>query len=517
MPDTLKLYRDDADTAGLDLSSYVDVNEGGINPGDEATREPVFSQGSLGYGEQLVHVQTKARPFTVALLLSAATVDALGALQQTIEGYLGGARPMIEWARQGASSSTWFRVRYGRLIGDARYDQKRESQTRYGKRLMVLTTEPFGTGARVRSTNSGTASAPVIAAPTGPGWASGALTGGNIAGIAPSNPAIGALPSIGGDAPVRWRIGIGATGASPLGDGFSATGIFPGRAVAGITATAYSVAGWNAGSNVSPTTSRMNHFAGTLLGPTSYLTDPWAPGGGFALQFTGSRIGSGAQIPLTNAKLLGAFAPTAPPAGLYRLFGCIRVRQDTAAGSSVPARAQIQSGGIRGPIATLALRSPSQWAWYDLGDLVDPTDVSINFGFPTGFTCVASPIFNLTALAAIPKHTRYFEIDNQYGVAANESLAVSADADDGVTPVGRITNHRLSDLSRSEVLTQRAVFRGDLPVTAPLGSGASGAWYLAVLAFRDSLQPNFQATSTHHQLENVVVTIAAHDRYTFAK
>lgn len=516
MPDTLKLYRDDSDTSGLDLSSYVDLTEGGINPGDEATRQPVYSQGSLGYGEQLVHVQTKARPFTAALLLFGSSVDALGALQQTIEGYLVGARPVIEWARQGATSSTWFRVRYGRVLGDARYDQKRESQTRYGKRLLVLTVEPFGTGSRVLASTA-VGSAPVTAGPTGAGWASFANTTNAVAAVAPSNPAIGALPSIGGDAPVRWRIGISATAASPMGDAFLATGIFPGKVVAGISATPYSVVGFNAASSVTGSSNRMKHSSGTAMGPTSYFTDPWSPGGGFALQFTGSLIGSGQQIPLGQSLVLGGFFPSAPPPGLYRLFAAVRVQQHTSAGSSVPALAQMTNGGVRGPIATLALRSPSQWAWYDMGDAIDINgSLRINFGYPAGFTGIASPIFLLGAFAAIPKHTRYWEIESSYGLDPAYQLAVSADSDDGLTPVGAMLNGRQSGLSRSENLTSRTGFRGDIPVTAPLGSGATGAWYLAALAFRKS-QGAVTATAPHHANEKLIVACSAWDSYTFAK
>lgn len=508
MPDTLKLYRDDADVTGIDLSSYVDVAEGGINPGDEGVRQPILSQGTLGYGEQLVYVQTKARAFTVNLLLNASSQDTLAALQQVIETTLVGARPQIEWQRQGATASTWFRIRHGRVLGDARYDQKRESQTRYAKRVLALIVEPFGSGSRI-STVAG-ATAPVMAPPTGAGWASSA----GPVGVAPSNPALGLLPSIGGDAPVRWRLGVGATTASPAGDGFNATGFFPGRFAAGVTATPYSVGGLNAASS-QPSGSRIYFNGGTALGPTSYLTDPWSPGGGFALQFTGTRLGSGAQIDMTNALIKGVWAPSAPPRGLYRLFAAIRVRQDTAAGSSIPARAQVLSAGIRGPVATLALRSPSQWSWYDMGDITDPTDVSINFGFPTGFTCVASPIFNLAGFALIPKHTRYVEVDNQYGV--NGLLGVSADSDDGLTPVGLVSAGNLAALSRSDTLLQRSAVRGDLPITQPLPSGAGAAWYLAVLAFRDSLSMNSQATQTHHPLENAVVGVAAWDSYTFSR
>lgn len=510
MPDTLKIYRDDTDTTGLDLSSYVDITEGGINPGDESVREPVMSQGSLGYGEQVVHVRMSARPFTVALLLAGSSQDTLAALQQSIEGYLAGARPVIEWARQGASSSTWFRVRYGRVLGDARYDQKRESQTRYAKRLMVVTAEPYGTGSRVLAAN-----VPVVSPPTGAGWASAA---GPI-GVAPSNPALGMLPSIGGDAPVRWRIGFGATGASAAGDGFSATGIFPGRIAAGLTATPYSITGLNAASAQSPTTARIRHAYGTAMGPTTYIADDWAPGG-FALQFTGTRLGSGAQIPLNDAAgpalITGAWAPTAPPPGLYRLYAAIRSRQHTTGGSSLPARVQVLSAGIRGPVATLAVRSPSQWAWYDVGDVLNLNDLSINFGFPTGFTGVASPMFNVAAFAAIPKHTRYWEIDNQYGVQS-QVLAVGADSDDGVSPVGVIVAASLAAMDRQEDVTQRSSLRGALPVTAALPSGGTSAWYLAAIAFRDSLQANIQATSSHHNRENLTVSIAAWDRYTFSK
>lgn len=516
MPDVLRLYSGDDDTTGLDLSTYVDVAEGGINPGDEATRSPVMSQGSLGYGEQVVHVQVKARPFTVALLLNADSVDAVGALQQRIETYLASARAAIEWRRQGAAASTWFRIRYGRVLGDARYDHKRESQTRHAKRVLALIVEPFGTGSRLRYI-TGVGTAPVMHPPTGAGWASAqSFAAGVAVGIAPSNPAMGQLPSIGGDSPVRWRIAVGGTAASPGGDGGVATGFFPGRVVCGISATAYSVGGLNAATS-QPTTARIRHNAGTLMGPTAYLADPWSPGGGYALQFTGTRLGSGAQIDLAQALVNGAWAPTAPPPGLYRLFAAIRSRQHTTAGSSVPARAQVQSDGIRGPVATLALRSPSQYAWYDMGDVVDLDDISINFGFPTGFTGIASPMFNLAGFAAIPKHTRYWEIDNQAGVGANRLLGVAADADDGLTPAGVVNDFALPNLHRIDGLFQRSAIRGDLPITAPIPSGGTSAWHVAALAFRDSQTIGAFATQSHHPEERVIVAVAAWDRYTFAK
>ena len=509
MADTLVLYRDDADATGLDLSSYVDIAAGGINPGDEETREPVLSAGSLGYGQQLVTATLKARPFTAALLISATSADTLAALWQSIEAYLAGSRPQIEWRRQGASSSTWFRVRYGRLLGSARYDQRLESQAWAAKRVMALLVEPHGAGARMAFP------APVWAGPTGPGWASAGQGGLTMVGIAPSNPAIGRLPSIGGDAPVRWRVGIAATGASAAGAGYLATGFFAGRVIAGLTATPYSAIGLNAASGQASSAWRLAAVS-TAAGPTSYVTDPWSPGGGFALQFMGTRTGSGVAID-TSAGLSGAWAPSAPPPGLYRVFAAIRARQNTSGGSAVPARAQLSSQGIRGPVATLALRSPSQWAWYDMGDVADLTSLSIGFGFPTGFTAAASPAFNLAALAAIPKMERYWEINNPYGVAAANHLAVSADGDNGITPVGIEGELSSWSLHRIDNLTRRSSLRGDLPITPPAASGATSAWYIVALAIRDSESLGAAATQSHHSLENVVIGLAAWDRYTFAK
>ena len=513
MPDTLILYRDDTDNSGLNLSSYVDLDSGGIDPGDEEVREPVMSAGGLGYGEQLVYERVHSRPFTVALLLNAASPDALGALQQTIERTLRGAAPVVSWKRQGATATTFWRIRHGRVLGSARYDQKMEAQTFNGRRTLALICEPFGTGSRHLAS-----AVPVTVGPTGPGWASIAPFSSPFS-VAPSNPAVGLLPSIGGDAPVLWRIAIGATAASPMGDAFVSTGMFPQKVVAGLTATPFTPFGYNAAAS-------LTHVAGTQTGPTAYITDPWSPavnalGTGLALGFNGSHLASGQSISLGgNVGLLnpaGGGGPTAYPPGLYRAFACVRAQQHTSGGSSVPARLQAMSAGIRGPVATLLLRSPSQWAWYDIGDINDTTDITLGFGMPSGWTSAGTPRFLLAGVALIPKMIRYWELDALEGADYYQQLAIGSDPDDGITPAGLMFQAGLPSLMNTRALTRRGISRGDIPVTPPVASGATRGYWLVALAFRGARLGINAPTVTAHSREQITVACSAWDRYTFAK
>lgn len=508
--DTLILYRDDADTTGLDLSSYVDVQNGGIQPGDGATRDPVWADGQLGYGQQLLRVSIKNRPFTVQLLLSGASRDATLALQRDIELRLRGARPTMAWTPDGATSATWLRIRHGRVVGDERYDERREGQTFYAQRTMLTVCEPYGLGSRSIGTR-----APVVAGPTGPGWASVSVSSGRWAGVAPSNPGYGMLPSLGGDAEQFWRIHVkGTMTASQSPGGFSGTGYRVAAVVWGIMPTPYSVAGLTAGSAV-PTAARMQWTYGTAMGPTAHLADPWAPGGGYALQSCGTVLGTAGQVQLLDQALIeGQVSPTAPPAGgLYRVWAAIRVRQSPTAGSALPAVAQMLTDGVPGQMATLAMRSPSQYAWYDLGDTADYNDLGIGFGWPTGWTCAASPAFNLSCIALMPKDVAYGLIYAFDTSGDNIGYGLIPDTDNGNVLAGELFQSNL--VNEAGVAQQRGANLGDVPVLPPVPSGGSAMW-LAALVMRGDQMP-FVGTSTAHDKEVPVVTVAAWDRYTFAK
>lgn len=511
--DTIKLWRDDADVTGLDISQWVDV-QAGIDPGDEAVRVPVYGGSDVGYGRHLAYVGTRERTFTIPLLLDAASTDELAALQASIEGVIGGRRPHLSWQREGASSATWWRVRYGAVLGSSRYDQKMEAQTIHARRVLTLVLEPFGTGSRVVSPP------PVWTGPTGPGWALSSAAAGPRFAWSPSNPAVGQLPSIGGDAEVRWRIAVQATSASGAAVPFGATGFYPGRYAAGFTATPYTPMGANAGAS-------LMHQNGTFLGATVLALDPWSPavnalGSGVALQFNGTRLGSGLSIYFPGQSLAMRWQPTAPPPGLYRLFAAVRAQQHTTAGSTLPARMQIQSQGVRGPIATLALRSPSQWVWYDVGDVVSLDDVQLNFAFPTGWTAAGSPLFMLAGFTAIPKQMRYWEVDGDQGLGLGQQWGLTSDSDDGL-PVAGMVFSNLQNMHSAEyaaatsgLLYNRGQLRGELPITQPVASGQPQPWLVA-LALRETQSAFFLATATHHSRENVGVHLVAWDRYTFAK
>lgn len=201
---------------------------------------------------------------------------------------------------------------------------------------------------------------------------------------------------------------------------------------------------------------------------------------------------------------------------MFRMWAAIRVRQHTAGGSSVPAVAQAVADGIRGPVATLIMRSPSQWHWYDLGDVTEVNGVGLAFGFPTGWTAIASPAFNVSAIALFPR-------DYAYGVvyAAGEARPhaegpyIVPDADDGNVLSGLGANSILAAAGATSA-QNAAVNLGDVPVVPPIPSGGQ-PWWLAALAVRGNDNTNFLPTVSHHDQERVAITVAAWDRYTFAK
>lgn len=542
MADTLVIYRDDHDTTGLDISAYVDVAQGGIDPGDGPAREPVFSGGPHGYGQQLSHVEHRNRVFQCPLLLEGADHDALNGLAQAIETHLGGRRAWLHWTREGASSGTWYRVKYGRLVGDSRYDQKLEAQTAKGRRHLIAQVDPYGVGTRMLYTaHLGLASMPIIGGPTDPGgnqWvpATGirmAAATRNFASLfTESNPAIGQVPSIGGDGPRMLRVAVRASAASivnqlQIGSAFGLQ-----QVVVGFSRIPYSPvlsAASSASSAQAPGHYRLQHLS-TQYGPTALGTDPWSPGGGYFVRCPGTRMATTGLIPLMTTPFTFARGrPSVWPSvqydgpDVFRMFACIRTRQHTTAGSSVPGRVQFEYSNVRGPIATLAMRSPSQWIWYDLGEMpyfgfYGEGISGIGFEQPTGFTGLASFNFEIAAIAGLPADS-LFRIDAGHAVFDDDEIGVLSDSDGPLTAAGDlntttfVTGYWDESTGRSGIAGDLV---GEIPVLPPQGTPAASPMWIVALALRGN--PIGQTgTVTHHGRESVLVRIGAYDRYTWAK
>ena len=423
MPDTLVLYRDESDT-GLDLSSFVDVEEGGIDPGDAAIREPVWVDAatSTGYGAGLAGERLANRPFLVALLLSGATRDALLARFREIQERLDGPRCFLEWRPQDATSSTWYRVRYGRLLGSERYDVRRE-RARVAKRLLQLDCSPYGEGNRRRASNLSTTLA------SGLGWASS---------LAPSNPAVVSVASVGGDVPAAMRLafshGAGPTLARWSGFAWGLT-YQPSYLPAFLTGGA----------------SLLGARDGTAYGPTAYLAASGIVGGatngaawatGLAAQFLATYAVSGAAPPyytIVNSVKgsMASYGISAPVAGRYRAYLAARYRS-----ASHPVRVRLRDPYSNiGPVATIggAVDGASAFRWYDMGDVqVGPTSLAfaISALVSSGMATVvsASPALNVAGLALIPR-------DVQFGVFQHTSydeLATLAWIVDGIETEGPV-------------------------------------------------------------------------------
>ena len=100
----------------VDLSSYIRVGQGdGLDPVDADRYEPQFA-GSPSLTDYQPFVQTTARnrAWTVPLILSAATTDALDTLVRTIKADLK-AGATVRFKPDGATSSTYFDLEAGRL------------------------------------------------------------------------------------------------------------------------------------------------------------------------------------------------------------------------------------------------------------------------------------------------------------------------------------------------------------------------------------------------------------------
>lgn len=541
MADTLVIFRDDQDSTGLDISDYVDLDRGGIDPGDGPAREPVFTGGAQGYGQLLSHVQVNNRVFQAALLLSASSTDALGGLAQRIETIVGGRRAWIRWQREGATAPTWYRVRFGRLVGDTRYDQKLEAQTFHGRRQLVAQVEPYGTGQRIRWADAASNGLPVLAGPTGPNWSQAAagtygVAGRNFASLfTEANPAVGMIPSVGGDGPIMLRVAVRATSPSEVNVVGAGSLVNLSQVFLGFSRAPRSAVLSAASSASSPQwfqVYRLGHTS-TLYGPTTWGSDPWSPGGGFFVSCKGTRLSSGLIPMMADPFSFAQPRPTVTQGGalaqLYRVFACARSRQHTTAGSSVPGRVQFEFDGVRGPIATLALRSPSQWAWYDVGEVAAPyfdgAKISgIGFEQPTGFTGLASFNFELAAIAGIPADLGFCRINGGESLTYGQEIALLTDSDGPYTLAGKTSDNQPGggwlagywDESYPRVAWSGDV-SGELPVFPPQGTPAGSPIFVTALALRGNPPGGAVATVTHHGGEQLMVRLAAVDRYTWAK
>ncbi len=501
MADTIILYRDQAD-AGLDLSTYVDVEGGGIDPGDAAIEEAVFVDGktSTGFGPVLAGRRAANRPFLVNLLLSASTRDALLGLHRVIRERLDGNAPMLEWKQEGAASSTFFPIKYGRLLGSDRYDYKRE-RVRVAKRLLELTCSPMGEGTRR------TASTLVSYVASGAGWASG---------FAPSNPAAFPLPSVGGDLPAGVRLAF-YHGAGPT---LARWGGF----AWGLTwQPSYCPAFLSGGASM------LRMWDGTLYGPTSYLAASGIAGGatngaawatGLALQMVPTFDATGANLPFAqivreNKATLGSYAAQAPWPGRYRAFILGRHRYLTSSGAA-QLRMKDAFGNV-GPVATMA--GPSHFAWHDMGDmLVGATalDFRVSARIPSGYASpLASPGVNIAAVALVPRdvqfglfqHTSYDELATMAwvidGLEVEQAMAAG-----GRIGIGSIAHVPLR--SASGAWSYEMPYMGRRPVAPYTPSGVATAPNMVVLGIAAPGEPM-------EPEKRPAVRVIIQDRYRFAK
>lgn len=490
MADTLILYRDATDT-GLDLSSYVDVENGGINPGDAAIEEGVFveSATAAGWGAPFAGRRRANRPFLVNLILSAATRDALHGLFRSITERLDGACPNIEWRPEGASSSTYFVVRYGRLIGSDRYDYRRE-RARFARRLLELTCIPGGEGAR----RTGTALSAVRA--TGLGWASS---------LAPSNPGAFPLPSVGGDLPAGLRVAF----SHGAGDTWEWSGFAWGLTYQATFAAGFLTAG----------ASLLQMYDGTAYGPTSAIVASGIAGGagatGRALQMVPTFGDANNDVPFAGIVYEDALASYPyPNPGKYRAFLLGRHRFSDNAGA---AQIRLRDGfGNVGGVATM--NGPSHFSWHDMGDVaVGPTvlEFYVSAKIPAGMASpVASPAVNIAALALIPRDVQY----GYFRHTSTEDLATAAWVVDGIEvdqPLaagGRIALASVSHtpLRTSPAWTYEMPYVGRRPVAPYTPSGVATAPLMVVLGI-----PAPGETQTPNQ--RPAVRVVQLDRYRFAK
>lgn len=513
MPDTLKLYysRGSA-TPVLDLSNYVDVAKGGINPGDADVVSPVWADPGVGYGTHLVGAVTQNRPFQSALLLTASTMAALRALEQDVVRYLNGPSPVIEWKAEAAAASTFYLVRHGKLLGDDRYDQRLENQASASRRQLVAVCAPYGIGLFPNQY-------PLQTAPP----VKGGLATWSGSGYGASNPAIGAFPSIGGDAPVSWALSVWATiaASAPSANVSYQSALM--WAAMGRSATLIDPLPLKAATPLAAVTPLLFTNIGAGIGggaATSILADPWAPGGGKAVQFTGTRMtASGPWSGASPGYVFSGYAGV--PAGLYRAFLAARYRQDATALAGSAAVMRLWWDYTAGPAVALLSNSPSTWRWYDAGDVAvmgAQTIISLEAAYASGATHAASPHFNVSGIALIPKDQGYTFIRP---LPANSFNGVAINGDDegvGMAIGGGLENPQL--MSGGGVLADpgAADVQGETPHTLPAPSGAPGTSYLSVLVqvgIEPARPPIIEQTMHDRVVARLVV--AAFDRYTFAK
>lgn len=502
MADTFILYRDQADS-GLDLGAYVDVANGGLNPGDGEIEQPVFIDGktSTGFGPVLAGVQKQNRMFTANLLLNASTKDGLLALFRGIRERLDGGSPYLEWRSEGASSSTFYPIKYGRLLGSDRYDFNRE-RVRFARRFLELNCSPVGEG------NARTAASLTAVRASGAGWASS---------LAPSNPGAFPLPSVGGDLPAGLRLafshGAGPTLARWGGFAYGLTWQ-PSYCPAFLTGGASFLRMWD----------------GTLYGPTSYLLASGIVGGatsvsaayatGQALQIVPTFDATGVNIPFVqivneNKATMGSYAANAPWPGRYRAFILGRHRYLSASGV---AQLRIRDGFANvGPVATMA--GPSHFAWHDMGDvLIGATmlDLRVSARIPSGYASpLASPGVNIAAVALIPRdvqygifqHTSYDELATMAWIV--DGLEVErAMAAGGRVGIGSITHVPLR--SASGAWAYEMPFMGRRPQAPYTPSGVAtmpNVVVLGIAAPGEPMEPE----------KRPAARFVLQDRYRFAK
>lgn len=498
MADTLVLYRDGADS-GLDLSAYVDVANGGINPGDADVRQPVWAGAPGGYGSPLIAERLGNREFTVQVLFSASTRDGLLGLFRQVKERLDGDDPHVSWTPEGASSATTFRIRYGRLLGSDRYDYAREVRL-YARRLLALSCAPWGEGSRRRGSDL------TVHAPTLHGFASS---------VSPSNPAAFPMPSVGGDAPaaVRWAFGHGshASSQTPQYAGFAF----------GLTWQPSFLPAWLSGG-----ASMIRAWDGTTYGPTAYVADAFAPGGGQAVQLSGTYRASGQTLPFARVVSyhrgsLASYMHAAPWPGRYRMFLSARTRSTHIGFVTLQAR---DAYGNVGPVATPA-HVPSAWQWLDLGDVMvkpDQTDLYVGVRYATGATfaqtlasnLVASPVVNISAVALVPKDVGYGQIRHtgQENLASMWWVVDGIEADrqlraGGPLPIASVA---AQPVAQSSGWNYDLGFVGDRPQAPYTPSGVATGPVAVVLGIRSN-------PTAHRATDRVGVVLMQLDRYVFAK
>jgi len=301
--DSLVLFRDWNDTTGLDLSSWVDVENGGFNPGDVGTHSPVFTTGAYasGLGETYIAEARGNRVMPIGLAVQGSTRDDLNAQFRMIRERLDGQAPILAWTPEGAASATYFRVLYGRLLGSERYDYRRE-RSLWARRVLEVTCTPFGEGQRRSAAGVG----------ANPWYPS--VAGAGASGAMPSNPVIFALPSVGGDRPAAFRMAFtqaSAASALPHMQGL-VWGLIP-------------TASWNPGLYTVGASVLRSFGQG---GPTLATTNPMVPGGAYNSWHGTHSFPTGPMFYAHNFSQSGS--ANRGPVGMYRVLLVARCRSDVA-------------------------------------------------------------------------------------------------------------------------------------------------------------------------------------------